>query len=48
MMECPVKMIHDFKYSLRPNKDMKWIPEPVALFAGAKNPPEPLTAYVVR
>jgi len=24
---------------------MKWIPEPVALFAYAKNPPEPLTTY---
>jgi len=27
---------------------MKWIPEPVALFACAKKPPEPLTTYAGR
>jgi len=31
-----------------PNKYIKWIPEPVALFAIAKNPPEPFTTYVRR
>ncbi len=27
------------------NQCVKWIREPVALFAYAKNPPEPLTTY---
>jgi hypothetical protein len=31
-----------------PYKCMKWIPEPVALFACAKNPLEPLTTYAGR
>ncbi len=31
-----------------PNQGMKWIPEPVALFAFAKSPPEPLTTYAGR
>ncbi len=30
------------------NQCMKWIREPVALFAYAKNPPEPLTTYAGR
>ncbi len=30
------------------NQYVKWIREPVALFAFAKNPPEPLTTYVGR
>jgi len=30
------------------NQNVKWIREPVALFACAKNPPEPLTSYVWR
>ena len=30
------------------NQCVKWIPEPVTLFAYAKNPPEPLTTYARR
>jgi len=30
------------------NHGMKWIREPVAFFAYAKNPPEPLTTYAGR
>ncbi len=30
------------------NQYMKWIRQPVALFAYAKNPPEQLTTYVGR
>ena len=30
------------------NQSIKWIREPVALFACAKNPPEPLTTYARR
>ncbi len=30
------------------NQCVKWIREPVALFACAKNPPEPLTTYAGR
>ncbi len=34
--------------STPPNQCVKWIREPVALFACAKNPPEPLTTYAGR
>jgi hypothetical protein len=35
---------------MKPNKYMKWIPEPVALFEEktSKTPPERLTTYVGR